>query len=155
MNKSSFRTLQQLEILVRRLEKDRRYMAWALAAYQHQEKLSENKLLEKLQTTREMLFRLALCAYPDTESQEFHNQIKQISSYTNINSYLIVNIIRQVESLDILSHQSPTGMTDNHVIERPGIFAAARDNDNVLTSDEPLPAEDLQHDDEDDDAAGQ
>jgi hypothetical protein len=154
MNKSSSRTLQQLEILVRRLEKDRRYMAWALASYQRQERLSENKLLEKLQATREMLFRLALCAYPNTESQEFHNQIKQISFYTNINGYLIANIVRQVESLDVLSYKSKKEMTDNHVIEKPGIFAAARDNDSVTDSDELSPADDLQNDDEDGNAAG-
>ena len=147
--------MQQLEILVRRLEKDRRYIAWALASYQRQERLSENKLLEKLQATREMLFRLALCAYPNTESQEFHNQIKQISSYTNINGYLIANIVRQVESLDVLSYQSKKETTDNHVIEKPGIFAAARDNDNVTDSDELSPADDLQNDDEDGNAAGQ
>ena len=130
-------------------------MAWALAAYQRQERLSENKLLEKLQATREMLLRLALCAYPNAESQEFHNQIKQISSYTNINGYLIANIVRQVESLDVLSYQSKKEMTDNHVIEKPGIFAAARDNDNVTDSDELSPTDDLQNDDEDGNASGQ
>src|SRR5687767_8871304 len=103
MNKQLPRSLEQLSALVKRLEKDPKYMAWILASYQRQEKISENKLLEKLQISHETLLRLALCISPNTESIEFHEHVRKISSYCNIDGLLIVNIIRQVESLHALS----------------------------------------------------
>jgi hypothetical protein len=144
MNKLSSTTSEQLAALVKRLEKNRKYMAWILASYQRQEKISENKLLEKLQISHDVLLRLAMCISPNSESAEFHAQVAQVASYCNIDNSLLTNIIRQVESLDALSSQ-PT-VNDGFIVGSPGVFAAARDNEKIRNSISPS---DNLHEDDD------
>ena len=129
MSDLSPKTLEQLKSLVKRFDKDRRYMAWALANYQTQEKLPDIKLAEKFRTTPEMLIRLALCRYPDSQSSSFVHHVKQIAAYTEIELTLLVNFVRQVESLEALNNRPSRESGENQALESPEVFAAARDND--------------------------
>ncbi|GEM_PF-1375812 len=135
MNTLSSKTLEQLRALIRRLEKDDRFMASILARYQKQEKITEFKLAEQLRTVPEMLIRLALCKSPNPNSNSFAEQISEISTYTSIELALLLNLVRQTESLDALSNQ-PTDMSAEDTTQSNSwVFSAARDNEEEIMSD--------------------
>lgn len=154
MSNLSPRTLEQLKSLAERLERDHRYMSWALTRYQAEEKLSDIKLAEIFRTTPEMLLRLALCKYPDPESTSFISQVKQIASYTNIELTSLVNLIRQVESLEALSNQPTPDLSENLALQRPMVFAAARDKENTNDAEPPKSSDKLEDSEQDSDEDG-
>src|SRR5260221_10256027 len=98
------RTLHQLQLMMTKLQDNPAYMVWIIRAYQKQEKFSTNKLIEVLQTTEEILAKLALCKRPDTNSKDFSKQVKQLSEYTKIDSLLLMEMIRRVESVMAISN---------------------------------------------------
>jgi hypothetical protein len=101
-----------------------------------------------------MLFRLALCKYPDSESTSFISQVKQIASYTSIELDLLVNLIRQVESLEALSNRPTPDLSENLAAQRPMVFAAARDKENTNDSEPPKFSDKLEDSEQDSDEDG-
>ncbi|MBE7556753.1 MAG: hypothetical protein HS126_37380 [Anaerolineales bacterium] len=121
-------------------------MAQVLAAYQKQERLSDQALIAHLNTTSKMLTRLALCKKPDPNSSEFANQIRQIASYTEIEVAQIASIVRQVESLQKLAERSEPNVPQDTTAHQPqlrkGLLAAARDRTEAEADQPPPPEED-------------
>lgn len=137
---------RQLSGLAHRLQNNPDFMAQVLAAYQRQERLSDQALMAHLNTTSKMLTRLALCKKPDPNSPEFANQIRQIASYTEIEATQIANIVRQVESLQKLTEQSQPNVPQENTTHQPqlskGLLAAARDRTEAEADQPPPPEED-------------
>lgn len=143
--------LRQLQSLARRLQDNRAFMAYVLAAYQEQEGLDDAGLIERLGITPAMLARLALCRRPDAGSPQFADQIRQIAAYTQTDAGQLAMILRQVGALETLATRPETAdapEADRHALQlRPGLLAAARDrgeSDEYRTSapDEPEREED-------------
>lgn len=122
------RTIRQLQMMAAKLQNNQSYMAWVLFTYQKQERISINKLVEAFNTNDEFLAKLALCKKPNTQSKSFREQINQISQYTGIDTFLLVKIIRQVESVEQLSSIPNDEIQQTSKAIQFG-FAAARDKE--------------------------
>jgi len=121
-------TLHQLQRIGTKFQDDPAYMAWLISAYQKQERISANKLVELLNTTEEALAKLALCKRPDTSSKDFSKQVAQISKYTKIELLFLLKMIRQVESVIALSNNEDVN-SDVISSATKFNFAAARDKE--------------------------
>lgn len=122
---------KQLAGLASRLQNDPAFMASILAAYQKQERLSDETLAAQLKSTPEMMVRLALCKRPESTSSRFADQVRQIAAYTNLDAAQLAQIIRQVDSLAKLSERPKAPQSEatsaKTVRFYPGLLAAARD----------------------------
>lgn len=124
-----------LSDFVARLQNDESYMAWVLDTYQKQERMSPEQLQKKLETTSKMFTRLALCKRPDVQSSDFAKQVRQLASYTEIDTLQLANILRQVSVLDAFSQLSTVTDSQEKTGEQlrkrsiRGAFAAARDQE--------------------------
>jgi hypothetical protein len=122
---------RQMSGLARRLRDNPNFMARVLAVYQEQERLGDDALAEHLHTTPATLARLAVCKRPDSSSPQFADQVRQISTYTNIDPAQLANIVRQVDSLEKLSElprmNAPEEADAPQGWLQPGLLAAARD----------------------------
>lgn len=127
MNKTPPTDSDQLRLLVAKLKKNPDFFAWVLSSYQQKEHIDDEHLIVHLKTTPEMLVRLALCKRPNPSSSDFAAQIRQISTYTNIDPSTLANIIRQVEALEFLSKIPNKGSTQMIGRLATGLLVAARD----------------------------
>jgi hypothetical protein len=125
-DKPDARTLHQLKLMMTKLQNDPTTMAWIISTFQKQERLSWEKLSNMLGTTEYALVKLALCKRPDTNSSDFGHQVAQLAQYTNIDLVLLTNMIRQVESVTILSGRDSTSNVAGQTSAQLG-FSAARD----------------------------
>jgi hypothetical protein len=141
----SSRVTEQLAGLAHRLQDNPDFMAYVLAIYKKQERLSEGTLTEHLSTTPAKLTRLALCRRPDSNSHKFADQVRQIAAYTGIDAAQVANIIRQVDSLKKLYERPKILDSGEADIPRrqlqPGLLAAARDR-SESEDDQPSLADD-------------
>lgn len=136
MNKTPHINTDQLRLLATRLKENHDFLAWTLSTYQQKEHIDDERLIAHLKTTPEMLVRLALCKCPNPNSSAFASQIREISAYTNIDPIDLAYIIRQVDSLEILS-KIPNKESPQAVGRlASGLLAAARDKLDV-EEDEP------------------
>jgi hypothetical protein len=122
-----------------RLEADARFIANTLYKYQRQEKLSRDELMQRFEFSNKQFAQLALCKRPNAESENFSSQIRKISSVTGVNASIIVGIIRQVDSLETLSHQphpEEAIVSNRQTISYPGVLAAARDREDNQETEE-------------------
>ncbi len=125
--------------LAARLEADPKFMANVLHKYQRQEKLSRDEIIQKFEISHEQFAQLALCKRPNAGAENFALQTRKISSVTGVNVGIIVGIIRQVDSLEALQHQSnpqETTVSNRQTIPHLGTFAAARDREANGEADE-------------------
>jgi hypothetical protein len=122
----SERTLQQIQIMARKLQDNPSYMAWTISKFQRQEKLSTQNLLNLLDTTEESLAKLALCKRPDPNSTDFSKQIRQISDHTSIDPLILAKLIRQSDSVTALAGKRSTNLESKTTASQLGL-AAARD----------------------------
>ena len=132
MNDASPRTLRQMHELAVRLKSDPNFMSWIFATYQKQERVSETKLIDILNTTPDMLYRLALCKRPNSNRPEFLKEIHQLSDYASIDPIRLANLIRQVEALDAFRTMPiplETQTNSQMFSVSSGVLAAARDRD--------------------------
>lgn len=139
--------LKQLAGLARRLQNDPAFMASILATYQRQERLSDEALAAQLQTTPEMVVRLALCKRPDARSPQFADQARQIATYTNIDAGQLAQIVRRVDSLMKLAQKPKASQSEEAAPQRKqlyhGLMTAARDR-TESNEDDPASAEDTE-----------
>jgi hypothetical protein len=138
--------------LAERLNSNSSYMAWVLKTYQKQERASEAKVLEVLNTTINMLYRLAICKRPDTNKPDFAYEILQVAKYTSIDPMRLANFIRQVESLEVfgvLPSAQEQEADNGKVPARVGVLTATRDRDEKTDREAPnfdgLTEEDKDH----------
>ena len=75
-------TPNPLSALALKLRRDPRYMAYALAAYQQQENLSDKELAETLSILPELIVRLALCRRPAASAPQFAEQVRELADFT-------------------------------------------------------------------------
>ena len=132
MNKFSTRTLGQMHELAIRLKSNPSFMSWILATYQKQEHVSETNIIDILNTTPDMFYRLALCKRPDSNRQEFIDEIRQLANYTSIDPAHLANLIRQVEALETfktMPNPLETKAETQTYLTSTGVLAAARDRD--------------------------
>ncbi len=132
MTESSARTLEQMRNMAERLSANPSYMAWILTAYKKQERASDAKLLEALNTTTNMLYRLALCRRPSSQEVGFADGLRQLATYTSIDPLLLASLIRQVESLESLGampNKIEPAVNNQRASASAGVLAAARDRD--------------------------
>jgi hypothetical protein len=118
--------------LVIRLKSNPSFMSWVLATYQKQEHVSETNVIDILNTTPEMFYRLALCKRPDSNRPEFIDEIRQLANYTSIDPAHLANLIRQVEALETfktMPNQLETKAETQTYLTSTGVLSAARDRD--------------------------
>lgn len=129
MSETPLSNIKQLRQLAVKLQENHEFMAWTLAAYQTKEHIDEDRLMVQLKTTPEMFVRLALCKCPNPNSATFASQVREIATYTNIDPVSVAIIIRQVDSLDILSKLPRKNEAKNESARTfaSGLLAAARD----------------------------
>lgn len=131
--------LKPLAGLASRLQNDPAFMAHVLAAYQKQERLSDEALAAQLKSTPAMVVRLALCKRPEASSPKFADQVRQIATYTGLDAAQLAPIIRQVDSLARLSDQPNATQSEatGAKVERlyRGLLAAARDRTEAAEDD--------------------
>jgi hypothetical protein len=136
-------TTRHLARLAQKLRADSAYMSSVLFFYQSQERLGDTELATQLALDVVQLPRLALCKRPQSQSNNFSKQVRQIAAYTGANEIALAQIIRQVEALEQL-RSLPT-LAETEANERPlpslsGLVAVARDreepNDESRSDDE-------------------
>lgn len=146
MSETLSSTTNQLKNLAAKLQENHEFMAWILVAYKQKERIDENLLIAQLKTTPEMFVRLALCKSPNLDSVAFASQIREIAAYTNIDSAILANVIRQVDTLDVLSKlpRKAEELKESTRKIPSGLLAAARDksendeeDENIKTKNEP------------------
>ena len=94
-----------LSKMAHRLQSNPRFMAYVLATYQNQKGLNTENLVQELDMLPTFLDRLALCKRPFSSSPHFNHHVSEIANYTQTDESQLKNILRQVESLEKLSHQ--------------------------------------------------
>jgi len=113
--------------LAGKLRHDRRFMSYALASFQHQEELDIEQLADSLRIPPVLLLRLALCRRPNSESEQFAQQVREVADYTLTDEGQLANLLRQVEAIEKLRELERT--TLNSAGESlTGLLAAARDH---------------------------
>ena len=150
MSEASGQTLEQLQILAKRLRTNQGYMAWVLGRYQKQERLSDIQLEERLEISPGMHARLAICKRPDTNSPDFGKQVTQIAQFVSLDPTRLASLVRQVESLAAFEKvPEPTDSEAQAHSPNAGLFAAARDRaDQVEESPESSENQETGGDDE-------
>jgi hypothetical protein len=134
-DKPDARTLHQLMLMATKLQNDPTTMAWIIGTYQKQEHLSWDKISSVLKTTEDVVVKLALCKRPATDSSDFGQQVTQLAQYTNIDLVLLINMIRHVESVTVLSSRTSTSDVAGQTSAQLG-FSAARDKSVSSSTDE-------------------
>jgi hypothetical protein len=134
-DKPDARTLHQLRLMATKLQNDPTTMAWIIGTYQKQEHLSWDKISSVLKTTEDVVVKLALCKRPNTDSSDFGRQVTQLAQYTNTDLVLLVNMIRHVESVAVLSSRASTSDMAGQKSVQLG-FSAARDKSVSSSTDE-------------------
>jgi hypothetical protein len=138
--------------LARRLKDNPDFMAYVLSVYQTQERLDDTALAERLGTSLDMLSRLALCKRPSTKPEQFADQVRQITVYVGIDSGVLANVIRQVDSLEALERQATALDSDRQATYRShteaGLLAAARDRSEAYSEESPSSEQESSAEDE-------
>ena len=125
--------------LAKRAQNEARLMAGVLARYRELENLSNDALAVQFQTNALGLARLALCKQPASDAH-FANQVREIAAYANADAAQIAQVIRYVQSIDMLA-QEPATRTTAESTKQPiskwaGVVAAARDRDKTEPKNE-------------------
>jgi hypothetical protein len=112
--------------LAGRLRHDRRFIAYALASFQHQEELDIEQLADSLRIPPVLLLRLALCRRPNSESEQFAQQVREVADYTLTDDAQLANLLRQVDAIEKLRELERSTLNDAGE-SLTGLLAAARD----------------------------
>lgn len=128
MNKTPHTNIDQLKLLVAKLKENHDFLAWVFSTYQRKEHMDDEQLISLFKTTPEMFVRLALCKCPNPDSSAFASQIREISTFTNIDPSVLASIIRQVDTLELFSKIPNRESTQAIGRLATGLLAAARDN---------------------------
>lgn len=134
MTESSARTQRQLHELEVRLRSNPNFMSWVIATYQKQEHMLEADVINNLDITPDMFYRLALCKRPNSSHPEFGEEIKQLANYTSIDPTRLADLIRRVEALDTfmtIPNQLEKREDNLSISSSIGLLAAARDRDEI------------------------
>ena len=132
MTEYSARTQRQMHELEIRLRSNPNFMSWVFATYQKQERILEADIINILNTTPDMFYRLALCKRPDSSRPEFAEEIQQLANYTSIDPTQLADLIRRVEALDTfmtMPNQLEKREDTHSISSSIGLLAAARDRD--------------------------
>jgi len=124
--------------LARRLCNDPRYMAYVLAAYKAQEKLTDEELELELGMLPLLTIRLSLCKRPDAMSPDFAAHVREIADLTLLNEEKLAHILRQVDTVEKLAGR-PSSLLSPEVAAshlQAGLLAAARDRDEESETEE-------------------
>lgn len=116
--------------LAKRLRHDPRSMSYALANHYRQDELDVVPMAESLGISTDLLIRLALCKRPDSASEEFANQVREIADYTLTDEAQLASLLRQVDALEKfaeLGGSAPDMASKPRPLPLTGVLAAARD----------------------------
>lgn len=128
--------------LARSLRHDPRFMSHALATHYRQDELDVIPLAEDLGISHDLLIRLALCRRPDSTSEEFANQVREIADYTLTDEAQLASLLRQVDTLEKfaqLEGSAPDMAFEPRSLPVTGVLAAARDRDEEDDGDSASP----------------
>ena len=73
------------QLIVNKTFDDNFFLGWALNEYKKNHNVNEEKLALWLECSPENLNRLALCRFPNDESECFHRDVQQIADYASCN----------------------------------------------------------------------
>jgi hypothetical protein len=105
-------------------------MSYALANHYQQDELDVLPMAESLGISTDLLIRLALCRRPDSTSEEFANQVREIADYTLTDEAQLARLLRQVDALEKfaqLEGAAPDVAFEPRSLPVTGVLAAARD----------------------------
>jgi hypothetical protein len=108
----------RLDALACRAERDKFFLASALADYARSERLGERELAAALGCAPDTLARLRLCRRPHGEVPRFRRDVEQIASRFGVVLEVLVRIVRHADAIEALKE----GGASTH-----GTLAAARD----------------------------
>src|SRR4051794_36689307 len=92
----------RLHALARRLERDRFFLASAVAEYTRSERLGERELAVMLGCPAEALDQLRLCRRPDGEASRFRRDIEWIASRYGVSPEVLAQIVRRADAIEAL-----------------------------------------------------
>ena len=119
-----------LSSVAKKLQDDPNFMASVLHVYKSTEGLTDENIIDELQTNSDNLIRLSLCKRPIQDSTQFATQVRQLAEFANVNAGKLASLIRQADALNALN-QIPKNQSDETkpIFSQAGILAAARDKD--------------------------
>jgi hypothetical protein len=134
--------VNSLRALANRLRDDPRYMAHALAAYQQQEKLSDDEFAKFLGTPPELVVRLAMCLRPEADSPRFAEQLSELADFTLADEAHLAHVLRQVDGLEKLAtlHAAAPAEVEAQadvpsLLSLTGLLAVARDREDEAAAE--------------------
>ena len=114
-----------LELAVKKVCEDRNFMAFYLIRYSQSERISQHDIISSLNCSLENYYRLGLCRVPDANSNNFIEQLNNVSAFTHTSALELNRIIKRVHSLETFSN-----INDNPIL------MAARDRKRGNKNDE-------------------
>jgi hypothetical protein len=124
MDETAFRLLTEMR---QRLRSNPEYLANLFGVYQQQTELDDEGLAEELQVGRENLIRLALCRCPDTNSDAFVAQVKQLASYAGVETTILLRVIQQARLLQKEARPRGKPIAVGELVSRSSSQSAFRD----------------------------
>ena len=116
------------QLLVSKALDDTFFLGWALNEHKKNHNVNKKQLALWLECSPENLNRLALCRFPNDESEYFHRDVQQIADYTSCNPDRLMLLIREVSAVASLKEKG--GKVSN------GLLMAARDRIKIDEEDE-------------------
>lgn len=114
--------LSLLQYAAKRAVQSRFFLAESLKEFCINRGMTEDDLAGFLGCSLELLPKLALCRRPDSDSPKFRVDIERIATAFNMQPIRLVQVIREVDSLKVLTEAKPINE------EAPeGLLAVARD----------------------------
>jgi len=114
--------LSLLQYAAKRAVQSRFFLAESLKEFRINRGMTEDDLAKFLGCSPMLLPKLALCRRPDSDSSKFRVDIERIATAFNMQPIRLVQVIREVDSLEALTEVKPI------IEEAPeGLLAVARD----------------------------
>ena len=105
MDEQSAAKISKGEVTQRAIERARDddfFLGWALAHFQVDNRMEDEKLAEWLGCTREQLWKLSLCRLPSDQSDDFAVNVQQIATFGGCRPDRLVQLLREVAALSSL-----------------------------------------------------
>lgn len=121
---------ERLDHLARRVGRDPFFLASALAAYAHSERLDDHGLARVLGCPPATLTPLRLCRRPRPEPAAFRADVERIAGHFGLDPAALAQLVRRADAL--------AGLRDTAVgvgRDDAGLLAAARDRDDDESPD--------------------
>ena len=116
--------VELIRIAAERAASEPAFFAHVLREYCAMFGLNQRSLATKLGCKIDDVTRLALCRKPDFDAPKWHEELEKIAHFVHIDSQLLLQLLREVDTLTVMKTLSATSTT--YPGDQPGLLAAAR-----------------------------